>query len=85
MDHPTQSIATYLENKFQYLLDPENSDLSEKFQELYEFGAKCFDKYYGERISSDTYVVKETSFTSKENSINQVMIVLLMDEQQYGC
>jgi hypothetical protein len=85
MDKPTKAISDYLENKFQYLIDTEEKTVSEKFQELKEFNQKCFEKYYGKLSSTDAYIIKAPELTSAEERIYNVMTILLLDEEKYGC
>ena len=81
MDEPTKATANFLLNKFQFILERHQEFFKRKAEELSSFAKSIQEKYIGEPKGWH-YVIKETDEQQREN---QIMQVVLIDIEKYGC
>lgn len=81
MDEPTKATANFLLNKFEPILERHQNFFKQKADELAAFSKSIQDKYIGE-IKGYHITITETEEQRREN---QVMQVVLIDLEKYGC
>lgn len=81
MDEPTKSVASFLLNKFQHILERHQDFFKRKEEELTFFAKSIQEKYIGE-LKGWHIAATETEEERKEN---QIMQVVLIDIEKYGC
>lgn len=82
MDEPTKAVAHFLKAKLRYLPDTIEELLTRKFNELRDFNDANFKKYYSDTRGWHVVVGQPTDEEEKEH---RSMILLLLDEEKYGC
>ena len=82
MDEPTKVVADFLLNKFQYIPELHHDFFKKKEEELISFVKNTWSKYFGKDPGGWAVVGKQTEQQEKEN---QIMQVILMDKEKYGC
>ncbi len=82
MDEPTKAIAQFLLDTFHYLPERYEDFFKRKDEELSLLAEELRTKYIGEIKGGWHITITETEQQRKEN---QIMQVVLMDSEKYGC
>jgi hypothetical protein len=81
MDEPTKATANFLLDKFQFILERHQEFFKQKEEELSSFAKSIQEKYIGEPKG---WHVKITE-TEEQKKENQIMLIILIDIEKYGC
>ena len=81
MDEPTKAVAQFLLDTFDYISQQYEEFFKRKEEELSLLAEELRTKYIGE-VNGWHTTITETEQQRKEN---QIMQVVLMDREKYGC